>query len=295
VPIQKCFKFNNFKFYNFFNSVRSYSTLSGDPLTNKNIDYIKVYENALDMRKDILNENKSKSGIYMITNKLTKDIYIGQSIDISNRFKNYFNLSYIKSKDSYIINRALLKYGYSNFSVTILEYCEKSNLLVREQYYFDKLNPQYNILKIAGSSLNSKHSEETKVKISKSLKGVYIKENSALFGRHHTEETKNLMSNKKVRENNPLFGKTHRESSIELMRQKALNREHSLNTKLKMSAIRGNPINIYEKLSSEGFKLIGCFVSARRAAKFLGISGSTIIKYRNSGEIYKDRYKFSSN
>jgi group I intron endonuclease len=267
VPIQKCFKFNNFKNYNFFNYVRSYSTLSGDTLTNQNIDYIKVYENALDMRKDILNENKSKSGIYMITNKLTKDIYIGQSINISNRFKNYFNLSYIKSKDSYIINRALLKYGYSNFSVTILEYCDKSNLLVRKQYYFDKLNPQYNILKIAGSSLNSKHSEETK----------------------------NLMSNKKVRENNPLFGKTHRESSIELMRQKALNREHLLNTKLKLSAIRGNPINIYEKLSSEGFKLIGCFFSAKRAAKFLGISGSTIIKYKNSGEIYKDRYKFSSN
>jgi len=294
VPIQKCFKFNNFKNYNFFNSVQSYSTLSGDPLTNKNLDYIKVYENALDMIKDILNENKSKSGIYMITNKLTKDIYIGQSINISNRFKNYFNLSNIKSKDSYIMNRALLKYGYSNFSVTILEYCDKSNLLVREKYYLDKLNPHYNSLKIAGSSLNSKYSEETKVKNSKSLKGVYIKENSALFGRHHTEETKNLMSNKKVRENNPLFGKTHSESSIELMRQKALNREHSLNTKLKMSAIRGNPINIYEKLSSEGFKLIGCFFSTRRAAKFLGISGSTIIKYKNSGVIYKDRYKFSS-
>jgi group I intron endonuclease len=295
VPIQKCFKFNNFKKYNLFKLVRSYSTLSSKSLKNKNIDYIKVYENAFDMRKNILNENKGKSGIYMITNKITKDIYIGQSKNISNRFKNYFNLSYIKSKDSYIINRALLKYGYSNFSLTILEYCDKSNLLVREQYYFDKLNPQYNILKIAGSSLNSKHLEESKVKFIKNLKRVSIKENSALFGRHHIEETKNLMSNKKVRENNPLFGKTHRESSIELMRQKALNREQSLNIKLKMSAIRGNPVNIYEKLSSEGFKLIGCFVSARRAAKFLGLSGSTIIKYKNSGKIYKDRYKFSSN
>jgi group I intron endonuclease len=48
----------------------------------------------------------------MITNKLTKDIYIGQSIDISNRFKIYFNLSYIKNSDSYIISRALIKYGY---------------------------------------------------------------------------------------------------------------------------------------------------------------------------------------
>ncbi len=295
VPIQKCFKFNKFIKYNFNNPVRGYSTLSGDPLKNKNIDYVKVYENAFDMRKDILNENKGKSGIYMITNRLTKDIYIGQSIDISNRFKNYFNLSYIKSRDSSIINRALIKYDYSNFSVTILEYCDKSNLLVREQYYFDKLNPQYNILKIAGSSLNSKLEKDTKAKISQSLKGVYIKEKSSLFGSFHTEETKKLMSLKKQGEKNSFFGQTHKESSIELMRQKALNRKQSEDIKLKMSAIRGNPVNIYEKLYSEGFKLIGCFFSARRAAKFLGISGSTVIKYMNSGEIYKNKYKFSSN
>jgi hypothetical protein len=34
----------------------------------------------------------------------------------------------------------------------------------------DKFNPQYNILKIAGSSLGFKQSEETKLKISKALK-----------------------------------------------------------------------------------------------------------------------------
>jgi NUMOD1 domain len=61
-----------------------------------------------------------------------------------------------------------------------------------------------------------------------------------------------------------------------------------------MSTISGNPINIYEKFTSKGFKLIGSFVSARRAGKFLDISGSTVIKYKNSGEIFKDRYKFSS-
>jgi group I intron endonuclease len=78
------------------------------------------------------------------------------------------------------------------------------------------------------------------------------------------------------------------------MRQKALGRKHSEETKLIMSTKRGNPVNIYEKCSGEGFKLIGSFVSARRAAKFLGISGSTILKYINSGAIFKDRYKFSS-
>jgi group I intron endonuclease len=295
VPIQKCSKFNNnFLKNKIYIPIRTYTTSSGNHLDNNYTNYIKVYENAFDMIKDILKENKGKPGIYMLTNKLTNDIYIGQSADISKRFKNYFNLSYIKSKGNFIISRALIKYGYYNFSVTILEYCDKSDLLVREQYYFDKLNPQYNILKIAGSSKDFKHSEDTKAKISKSLKGVYTKEKYALFGRFHTEETKKLMSLKKAKENNPLFGKTHNKDTIQLMRQKALGRLHSEDTKLKMSAVSGNPINIYEKCSLEGYKLIGSFVSARRAGKFLSISGSTVIRYKNSGEIFKGRYKFSS-
>jgi group I intron endonuclease len=261
---------------------------------NDDVPYAKKYEDAYVMRKDILIENKGKSGIYMLTNKLTNDIYIGQSVDISKRFKNYFNLSYIKSKDSFIISRALIKYDYSNFSVTILEYCDKSDLLNREQFYFDKLNPQYNILKIAGNSLNYKHSEKTKAKISKALKGVYVKGKSALFGRFHTEDTKYLMSLKKVKQNNPLFGKVHSEKTKELMRQSALDRKHSDETKFKISTKHGNPVNIYEKSSEEGFKLIGSFVSARRAAKFLDISHSTVTKYINSGEIFKNKYKFSS-
>jgi len=47
------------------------------------------------------------------------------------------------------------------------------------------------------------------------------------------------------------------------------------------------------RLRTEGFKLIGSFVSRRRAAKFLGISSNTIRIYINSGEIFKDRYKFT--
>lgn len=68
----------------------------------------------------------------------------------------------------------------------------------------------------------------------------------------------------------------------------------------------GKPVNIYEKFDSSpqqvgggggrkpGFKLICSFVSARRAGKFLGISGSTITRYVQSGQLYKERYKFSS-
>jgi len=195
VPIQKCFKFKCTLSKVF---IRTYTTLPNKTF-NSSIEnkIIRLYEDAFNMRKSILNENKGKSGIYMWTNKLTNDLYIGQSKDISKRFKNYFNLSYLVSRNNYIISRALIKYGYSNFSLTILEYCDKSDLLLREQYYFDKFSPQYNILKIAGSSRGFKHSEETKRKISKALKGVYKKKNSSLWGRFHTEETKKLMSKKK--------------------------------------------------------------------------------------------------
>ncbi|KAF2647135.1 hypothetical protein K491DRAFT_615086 [Lophiostoma macrostomum CBS 122681] len=103
------------------------------------------------------------------------------------------------------------------------------------------------------------------------------------------------MSLKRIGELNPLYGKSHSEESKELIRQKALGRKYSEETKLLMSTKRGNPVNVYEKCSSEGFKLIGGFVSARRASNFLDISGSTVVRYMKSGAIFKDRYKFSSN
>ena len=286
VPIQKYFKFKYLVKY-----VRSYSTTSYSDNNS-----IKLYEDAYSMRKSIIKDNKNKSGIYKWTNKLTNDIYIGQSVDLAKRFIRYFNMSYLKNRETLIISRALIKYGYSNFSLEILEYCDLVDLTEREQYYLDKLNPKYNILKIAGSSLGHKLTEETKAKISKSLKGIYVKEKSALYGRTHSEETKALMALKKSKANNPLFGKTHAEETKELMRQKALGRKHSVaegaETLLKMSISRGYMVFIHEKCDSEGFQLIGSFVSIRKAAKFLGISSNTVRLYINSGKIFKDRYKF---
>jgi group I intron endonuclease len=60
------------------------------------------------------------------------------------------------------IYSGLLKHGYNNFSLEIIEYCEPSELLERENYYFMLLKPEYNISKVAGSPmLGRKHSEET--------------------------------------------------------------------------------------------------------------------------------------
>jgi group I intron endonuclease len=55
--------------------------------------------------------------------------------------------------------------GYSNFTLEILEYCDSSDAIKREQYYLDLFKPEYNILSIAGSRLGLKHTEETKAKL----------------------------------------------------------------------------------------------------------------------------------
>jgi hypothetical protein len=95
--------------------VRAYSTFS--PNDNNNyrnglINPAVVYEDAYSMKKKILNENKGKAGIYKLTNKLTGDIYVGQSRDLGKRFTNYFNLSYINRRKELIVSRALIKYAF---------------------------------------------------------------------------------------------------------------------------------------------------------------------------------------
>jgi len=47
----------------------------------------------------------------------------------------------------------------------ILEFCESSEAVLREQSILDLLKPEYNILKNAGSWLGHKHSEEAKAKL----------------------------------------------------------------------------------------------------------------------------------
>jgi len=78
----------------------------------------------------------------------------------------YFNIKYItRTSKSSNICRALLKYGYSAFQLEILEYCETSLVILREQYYIDLINPEYNILKVAGSLFGYKHYPETLKKL----------------------------------------------------------------------------------------------------------------------------------
>lgn len=144
-----------------------------------------------------------KSGIYRWVNLVNGKRCVGSSVDLQRRLGEYLNpirLAAELLRGESIIYRALLKYGYSNFTFEVLEFVnidgalsneERDALLLsREQYYIDLLNPEYNILKMAGSNRGHKMSEETRAKMSAAKKGQPSHRKGGSFG----EETRAKMS-----------------------------------------------------------------------------------------------------
>ena len=214
-----------------------------------------------------------------------------------------------------LINKALLKYGYSKFKVEILEYCDRSDLIKREQYYIDLLKPEYNILQKAGSSLGYKHTKESLAKISRTSAGRTLNEetrakmSAALkgeqnpmfgkkgemhprFSKKHSDKTLAEMSNSKTGEKNPMFGKKHSEETRVKMSSSQAGEKSSrfgkprpegagrLSQKIEVIDIKNNIQTKYDSISD--------------AALTLNIAKSTISKYlaRNDQKFYKRHIPF---
>jgi group I intron endonuclease len=114
-----------------------------------------------------------KNVIYCIENLINHKLYIGST--------NYFNKRkqlHLKRLNSNIHHSKILqnswnKYGENNFIFKILEEVkDKKELLKREQWYIDNYNCEFNVCKVAGSSLGVKRSEKTKQKIRQSNLGI---------------------------------------------------------------------------------------------------------------------------
>ncbi len=130
---------------------------------------VKTSKNAALLKRDILIDNRNLSGIYRWVNNISGKVYVGSAINLSKRLIRYYHKSeLLRNKQS--IFKALAKYGHEIFTLEILEYVKWQNndeLLKREQFYFDLLQPEYNILRHAYSMLGFKHSQET-IKLLKS-------------------------------------------------------------------------------------------------------------------------------
>lgn len=103
-----------------FTNIRYYSSKSNNNSLNYESDKNKLI---------ILDICKNKSGIYMWTNKLNNKKYIASSVNLKRRLLKYYNANKLLKEKSMSTNIALLKYGKSNFTFTIFEFCDADSVI----------------------------------------------------------------------------------------------------------------------------------------------------------------------
>jgi len=231
---------------------------------------IKIYSNAEADKATILKENQNKSGIYMWKNLTNDKCYIGSAVNLSKRLPCYYSTAFMENYLKYSkssIYSALLKHGYSNFSLTILEYCEPEQCLEREDYYLCSLPHEYNILEKAGYSIGRKHSDKTKIIMSEAKKG-----------KTHTNETKKIISD--VHKGKTLSPETRKKISDTLSGHKGAAQPTS------------QAIEVFDKDNNK----TTTYESIREAARALNLPNFNIIRnyiQNNQVKPYKARYTFA--
>src|SRR5271170_162734 len=264
-------KLNNKEKY-FLNksNIRSYSTISSSNKGNEpscserlitiikelGLNPVYIFENldSENIRKQILNETKGLSGIYMIINKITKDYYIGSAA--TNRFHARFSNHLIYFRGSKIVKAAVKKYGLENLAFIILDLYPKivtkennKELLDLEDRYLKLLLPNYNILTEAGSSFGYKHTEVNR----QNMKDMFNTARREMIG--------SLNRDKKLSS-----------ETIEKMKAKALNRPPMSDETKKKCITNTRPIVLYNLNGT----VYGEYTTILDAAKSINCGEKTI-------------------
>lgn len=246
--------------------LRTYSTHPdlGDNTKDLRASANKVYDFKEDSVK-IFKEQKNKSGVYCLINNSNGHSYVGSSINLASRMKNYLNTSFLKSRqnNNMPIVKALIKYGQSNFTLLILEHVKAEHLAVRETYFITLVIPYYNVLKQGYSSLGYKHTKETKELLSE-----------LATNRVHSDVTKDLIAKALTGENNPFYNKTHSiESKIRIIEAKS-----------------AYPVYVYNSFKT----LLVIFPSASTLANLISSRHPTIVAAIKDQEIFRGEWYFNN-
>lgn len=152
-----------------------------------------------EIKEDIFNTVKNKSGIYIIINKITHNFYIGSANP--NRLYTKFSNHLIHLSGNKQIKKSIQEYGLNNFIFGILEFINiqsnpqlQAKILYKiEISYISLLAPTYNISIEASKSLGLKSTEESRIK----LQPYLIKERQELLKKLQKNKLlfKNIINN----------------------------------------------------------------------------------------------------
>jgi len=197
-------------------------------------------------------KTNSKSGIYIIENILTGKKYIGSSINCYDRIKRHFMDLNNGKHHSIYLQRCWKKYSSEHFRFKIIEEVNNEELEKREQHWLNfyksyEKDKGYNICKIAGITTGYKHTEKSRIKMSKTWKEKW---------NNMSEEEKILKSER-----------------LKNLRKGKINSKSHMKILFEYNRTKKKPVL---QLNLEG-KIIREFESATDVAKFLKIYSSAPI------------------
>lgn len=127
----------------------------------------------------------------MIINNITGQMYIGQSKDIENRYKEHI---YHKNTT---VGQAIHQYGVENFTFEVLEECSIENLDEEERYwikYFNTTYSEYGYNKIQGGQDNIGESNSNAKLTEKDVYGIREDYNNHVPKKESFEKYKNKVT-----------------------------------------------------------------------------------------------------
>lgn len=97
------------------------------------------------------------TGIYKITNQINDKSYIGQSVNISQRWREHRSRYQLNDSSEYnsLIHKAMRKYGIENFTWDVLEQCSAEELNEREIYWIQYYHTWIEDVNCNGYNINS--------------------------------------------------------------------------------------------------------------------------------------------
>lgn len=168
-------------------------------------------------------------GIYKIVSPSGR-IYVGQSIDIQKRWKNYTRYNQFSGQKR--LRNSVKKYGWDNHKFSILEECEFNNLNNRERYWQD----YYNVLSYRGLNCKLTKSDDKSGSLNYSTKKKIAK---SLLGKKHSQQRRDNQSKAHL-------GKKRDVSHKQAMSLAAKKRFKSEEERLKQGRKLQKPVNQYD-------------------------------------------------